>query len=213
MFFGGPKIKQVLFDVGGVFVDAELDRYIQIGCAMFQTTPEALKQEMTEHLPALETGSIDSVTFWKELGESLWRAGKGKISYDNNFEGLWGNMLMATLSIDNRMLKVVELLKQNGYKVGIVSNVIAEHAAVLERVNFYSQFEPCVLSCNIGVRKPQPDIYRMAVKMSGVSLRSCLFIDDSPVNVQAAQELGMNGLVFSSIEQLCEDLTSLRLLR
>lgn len=212
MFFGGPSIKLVLFDVGGVFVDAELDRYIQIGCAIYQTNPEALTRAVLEHLPKLELGHIDSAVFWKLIGESLWRAGEGKIVIGNQQPNFWKNMFEATLSIDQRMIKVVQLLRDNGFQVGALCNTIADHADVLEKIGFYENFDPCIISCRAGLRKPDHDIYIRALSMAGVKPKQCLFIDDQPANVQAAIDAGMNGLVFTSVEQLCDDLTRMRLL-
>ncbi|MBQ7529632.1 HAD family phosphatase [bacterium] len=212
MFFWGKKIKLILFDVGGVIVDADLDRYIQIGCALFQTTPDDLKTEVMARLPALETGSLDSARFWKEIGESLWRQGKGTVGFDSNYSGIWSDMLRATLDIDGQLLGIAKYLRSNGYKVGILSNVIMEHMAVLEKMGFYDDFDPCILSCVVGLRKPDKEIYKLAAETGKVSVEECLFIDDSPVNIRAAQEVGMKTLLFQSIEQLYQELKKLRLI-
>lgn len=132
LFFGRKPIKLVLFDIGGVFVGAELDRYVQLGCAAFQTNPNSLRREIAQKLPAFEMGKLDSESFWREIGESLWQSGEGCRSIVSNCADFWKNIFRATLTIDERLLQVTEELRRNGCAVGALSNTIAEHADILE---------------------------------------------------------------------------------
>ena len=183
LFFGRKPIKLVLFDIGGVFVDAELDRYVQLGCAAFQTNPNSLRREIAEKLPAFEMGKLDSESFWREIGESLWQSGEGSRSIVNNCADFWKNIFRATLTIDERLLQLTEELRRNGCAVGALSNTIAEHADILEEVGFYKYFDPCILSCRVGMRKPQAEIFKLAAQVAGVPLKQCLFVDDQSGNI------------------------------
>ncbi|MGM9991359.1 MAG: HAD family hydrolase [Candidatus Bruticola sp.] len=212
LFFGTKPIKLVLFDIGGVFVEAELDRYVQLGCAAFQTTPAPLRREIAQLLPVFETGAISSDEFWQKIGENLWKSGEGSLSIVSNCGEFWKNIFRATVRIDERMKRLVEALRQNGLAVGALSNIIADHAEILEKIGFYALFNPCVLSCREGMRKPQAEIFKLAAAKGGVSLKQCLFIDDQQSNTEAAQKLGMNALVFTSVEKLYQDLVQRRLL-
>lgn len=212
LFFGHKPIKLVLFDIGGVFVEAELDRYLQLGCAAFQTNPNSLRREIAQKLPAFEMGQLNSESFWREIGESLWQSGEGRRSIVGNYSDFWKNIFRATFTIDNHLLQITQELRYNGCAVGALSNTIAEHADILEEVGFYKYFDPCILSCRVGMRKPQAEIFKLAAQVAGVPPNQCLFVDDQKGNIKAAQSAGMDGLVFTSAQQLYKDLTRKKLL-
>ena len=65
--------------------------------------------------------------------------------------------------------------------------------------NFFS-------SCFLGVRKPEPRIYQLAMKMTQMEAKEILFIDDRQVNAQAARALGMNVIHLEHVERLPEEL-------
>ena len=64
-------------------------------------------------------------------------------------------------------------------------------------------FELIVDSANVGLRKPEPEIYELTVERLGDGLRpsDCLFIDDVEVNIDAARRLGMQAVHFRANEQ------------
>ncbi len=204
--------KIVFFDVGGVLIDADLERYISIGCALFQTSPEALKREVSLRVPDLERGRITSDIFWKQVGESLWRTGEGRPAPAGACHGLWGNLLKSTITIDPKVKRICDLLIEAGTRIGILSNVISEHASVLAELGLYTPFEVCVLSCRTGLRKPDKEIYEFAAKSASLAPSQCLFVDDVAVNAEAARRAGMDAVVFSNAEMLCMELLNRKLL-
>jgi putative hydrolase of the HAD superfamily len=66
-------------------------------------------------------------------------------------------------------------------------------------------------SCYLGVRKPQLEVYRKALAISQHRAEESLFIDDSPVNIQAARDLGMNAILYVGAKELREELEKLGL--
>lgn len=205
--------KIVFFDVGGVLIDAELDRYIPICCALFQTSPEALKREVSVRVPDLERGCITADIFWKEVGESLWRTGEGRPAPSGSCHGLWGNLLKSTITVNPKVKRICELLAEAGTRMGILSNVISEHASVLAELGLYTPFEVCVLSCRTGLRKPDKEIYDYAAKAASLAPSHCLFIDDVAANAEAARRAGMEAILFSNAEMLCMELLNRKLLQ
>ena len=212
LFFSRKPIKLVLFDIGGVFVEAELERYVQLGCAAFQTNPNSLRREIARNLPSFEMGQLDSESFWREIGESLQQSGEGTRSIVSNCGDFWKNIFRATLTIDEHLLQIVKALRQKGCSVGALSNTIAEHADILDEMGFYKYFDPCILSCRVGMRKPQAEIFQLAAQTAGVPIKQCLFVDDQSDNIKAAKAAGMDGLLFTSSEQLYQDLVKKKLL-
>jgi putative hydrolase of the HAD superfamily len=67
-------------------------------------------------------------------------------------------------------------------------------------------FKAFLCSCYLGIRKPDPKIYRLALALTQRSADECVFVDDRGLNLEAARELGMHTVQFKSVAQLRADL-------
>lgn len=83
------------------------------------------------------------------------------------------------------------------YRLAILSNAdltlrarLAEHPGVAEL------FDDIVCSAEVGVAKPDPEIYALACERLGVPAAACVFVDDSEANVRAAARAGLRGVVY-----------------
>jgi len=79
----------------------------------------------------------------------------------------------------------------------------------IEKFGLRSIFKLFVSSCFVGLRKPEADIYRMALEISQQVPEECCFIDDRSVNLEAAKRLGMHTIGMDNAGQLREDLKKL----
>lgn len=103
---------------------------------------------------------------------------------------------------------IFELLTalKKGYKLAILSDNIKERVTFLnDRYNINSYFDISIYSCDIGIAKPNLKFYQEAVKRLKVNPEECLYIDDKEKNLVPAKELGMNSLLFESLEKLKKD--------
>lgn len=204
-------IKAVFFDIGGVLIHADLERYLLLGAAMFQAQPAHLREEVMVHLPDLETGKIDSPKFWKLVGEGLWLKGRGKPGDPGACRSLWYDLMVASATMDLHLLHLCWQLSER-VVVGALSNTIEDHARHLTDLGAYQPFKPCILSCRVGHRKPDETIYRLAASSAGVSPKKCLFIDDCAGNISAAEAVGMKGHLFVDLATLNKKLRRHKLL-
>jgi len=67
-------------------------------------------------------------------------------------------------------------------------------------------FDVFISSCFVGLRKPEEGIYRLALEITQRPPEECLFVDDRPLNVDAAARLGMSVIRVESVQQLREEL-------
>ncbi len=90
-----------------------------------------------------------------------------------------------------------------------ITNFSAEKwAEVRERFGFLAEsFRDVVVSAHERLIKPDPAIYRVCLERNGLAPRDCIFIDDSPRNVAAANSLGIEGILFTDAETLRRDLS------
>lgn len=109
-------------------------------------------------------------------------------------------------------LAIVQALKAAGHRLFYLSNMPEPYAQHLETSHPLSAwFEDGVFSARVRQRKPHADIFHTALAQFGVAAEEALFIDDHPANVAAAEALGLPALLFTTPEQLAQDLADLGL--
>lgn len=111
--------------------------------------------------------------------------------------------------IDHNLIAYIRQLKQR-YITAIVSNVgtnqVREKLLTPEQQTLIDHF---VFSYEVGVVKPYPEIYQIAIERVGVKPEECVFTDDGPHNVAAAVEAGMQGIVYEDFGQFRQDLENI----
>lgn len=76
----------------------------------------------------------------------------------------------------------------------------------LEKFGFYEFFDCFISSCYVGLRKPHPEIYKLALDLLQRDPDEVVFIDDREGNIATAHSLGMNGIVHKTVQQTAEEL-------
>jgi putative hydrolase of the HAD superfamily len=98
-------------------------------------------------------------------------------------------------------------LKQQGLRTAILSNIGDDVlSGVLSAFDWIHRFDLLVWSYQLGIAKPDPAIYRYTLAQLDSKPEETLFIDDKLVNVEAAQALGIQAFLYTSVEQLRADL-------
>ena len=85
-------------------------------------------------------------------------------------------------------------LRGRGYRVGLVSNCFGNEAHWPAEFELDHCFDAMVLSCAVGMVKPEPGIYQLAADHLGVPPDECVFVDDVPSYVAGAMAVGMTGV-------------------
>jgi HAD superfamily hydrolase (TIGR01549 family) len=101
-------------------------------------------------------------------------------------------------------LKLARELKNRGYKLYIAGNMPKEPYTVMLKANpeIKQLFEGIYVSSSLGMTKPNSQIFTHIAKAHKLNPAECLVIDDEMVNVTAAEEVGMQGLLFTSAKQV-----------
>jgi len=81
------------------------------------------------------------------------------------------------------------------YKVSVLSNADMSLRGRLERDGLHGLFDDVVVSAEVGMAKPDPAIFRLAVERLGLTPAECVFVDDWDDNVEAARAVGMRGVI------------------
>lgn len=93
-------------------------------------------------------------------------------------------------------------LKERGCGVYVISNFAHKaHMDCADALDFLSQVDGAILSYQVRLIKPDPEIYRLLCRKYDLDARECVFIDDTERNVTAARAERMAGIVFHNLEQ------------
>ena len=179
--------RAVLFDFGGVLTTPVWDSFSAFCRAegldpetvrnLFRTDPEALGD-----LRGLETGALSEDEFERKFGARLGLENHEKL-IDSMFAG------MVPLA---EMTDAVRAVHAGGLKTGLVSNSWSvDH---YDRDLLRELFDEVVISAEVKLHKPQPEIYLLAAEGIGVEPQACLFVDDLRENCEGAEAVGMTAI-------------------
>ncbi len=107
--------------------------------------------------------------------------------------------------IDHEILHTLRDLRSS-YFVGLLSNAWDDMRKYIIARKFDDAFDHMVISAEVGVAKPDPKIYQIALEQAGVNPDEAVFMDDFIENIQGCQKVGMHGIHFRSPEQAMSEL-------
>ena len=109
--------------------------------------------------------------------------------------------------------KLIDELKAAGYKLYVLSNMSREFIDFLRKQKVYENFDGDVVSCEVGIVKPMPEIYDLLLKRFDLDPAETIFIDDRKENVDAAAAKGIATFHFdrNNYEGSCERLREILL--
>jgi len=109
---------------------------------------------------------------------------------------------------------ILQELKRAGYPLYGLSNWSLEtYQRVRTKYPFFKLFETILVSGEVQLAKPDPRLFTLFLERIGRLAEECLLIDDSHVNIEAAQQMGFSTIQFESSSQLEQDLQRLGILR
>ena len=189
-----PEIKAVIFDFAGVI---GVDGYW------------AWLRDNIADLNAEER-------FFHDISYQVDRAELTELQFLDRIHGKCGipidqirDEIIGRLKIDQGVVGIIKNLKP-AYKTALLSNFIFEWLdRILIENDLYRLFDQAVISSAHAMAKPEPEIFQKTAGLLGLKPAETVFIDDRAVNIEAAERLGMRGLLFTSAEGLRADLASL----
>ena len=198
------QYKLVIFDLGGVVVEVESDRLVhqvsQLIGRSFEDVHNAVYHE--ELLLPFELGKISAKAYYEGLKKKL----KLRWTYEQ-FVQAWNNIFTENTDVTRMMQRL-----RKRHKLAALSNTNVLHLEHIKTsLPSLSVIEDWIASCDVGLRKPDPKIYFLALERSGMLPREAVYIDDRPELVDAGRSIGLTGIRFDNSRQLEQDLQALGL--
>ena len=195
-------MKGLLVDYGGVLTSNVFDSF-RAFCEREGLDPEAVRHLFREdpralaELRRLERGETAENEFAERFGPLLGI---------ERTEGLV-DRLFARMAPDETMLKAIRVARGAGVRTGLISN--SWGAGRYDRDSFPELFDGVVISGEVGLHKPEPEIFRLGAERVGLPPEECVFVDDLKENCAGAEAVGMRAVLHRGAERTVPELERL----
>jgi epoxide hydrolase-like predicted phosphatase len=149
-----------------------------------------------ELLIGLETGALPEDEFERRFAQTLGVAPERLIE-----------RMFAQGAPDEAMHQAVRAARAAGIRTGLISNSWGTNR--YDRALLAALFDGVVISGEVGMRKPTPEIYERGARAVGLAPAQCVFVDDLPFNLDPARELGMATVHHVQTRQTIDELERL----
>jgi putative hydrolase of the HAD superfamily len=195
-------MKGLLVDFGGVLTTNVFDSFRQF-CEAEGIDPNRVKTLFRENPEALglvrslEVGDIDEDDFSREFGALL--------EIDDRDDLV--NRMFGYIEPDEAMVEAVKRARGAGVRTGLLSNSMG--AGRYDRSAFPELFDGVVISGEVGLHKPQPEIFELACERVGLAPADCVFVDDLRENCEGAEAIGMTAVLHRGADSTLPELEKL----
>ena len=192
----------LIVDFGGVLTTSIWPAFAAF-CEQEGLAPETVRElfrgdsEALALLRRLETGAVDDEEFERQFAALLGV---------EDHEGLITRMF-AGLESDERMVGALKAARAAGVPTGLISN--SWGLGIYDRLPTGELFDATVISGDVGLHKPQPEIYLLACERLGVEPGDAVFVDDLRENCDGAEAVGMAALLHRDAAETIPELERL----
>jgi len=195
-------VTALLFDVGGVLLSNGWDRNTRRQtAATFRFDWDSFEERHELVVADFESGRVS-------LDEYLDRT----VFHDPrpfSREEFTAHLLAQSQPDPDALAVAADLASTRRYLMGTLNNESAElNAYRIRHFHLRDYFAVFFTSCYLGLRKPDPRIYRMAIDLIQREPDECVFVDDRPLNVEGARRAGMRAIRFENAVQLRAELAA-----
>jgi putative hydrolase of the HAD superfamily len=181
-------MRALIVDFGGVLTTNVFESF-RAFCEAEGLEPDSVKRMFRERgegldlLRRLERGELTVPEFEQRFGPLL-----GIRDTDGLVQRLFSGV-----GPDERMVEAVRRVRGSGRPTGLISN--SWGGTTYDRVDFDDLFDAVVISGEVGLHKPEPEIFRMGAERIGVAPEECVFVDDLRENCAGAEAVGMTAIL------------------
>lgn len=202
-------IKVIIFDLGGVIIELDYSNFYNkmITLSPSENPRTRTLLEFFRQSDLYHQGKMSDEEFYQLACNLLQVCMLNQSEFYNAFNSIVSHPIPEAIDL---LKKLKEL---NEYKLIAMSNVNASHWDYILRKNweFLDYFDELILSHEVKITKPDPKIFKYAIKKAKCKPKEIVFVDDGSNNVRSAKKLGIIGIHFINIEKLIKDFEKLNI--
>ena len=186
--------KAIIFDYGQVLSLPQNDEAHRELVELSGVDPELFDRRYWAHRSSYDRGTMRA--------EQFWRAVLGLNGAELDPGRLWGLVeadIRSWTDVNEPLLRWLLALPTRKVRLALLSNMPADIRAALRlRFGWLERFAVQVYSCEVGVVKPEPAIYRHCLQKLKLKAAQVVFVDDREENVEAARRLGLRTVLYQA---------------
>ena len=189
--------KAIIFDIGGVVVLKTIEHTIERFADILNVETKTIHELHEKYWKEIAKGTMTTKQFTNII--------KDKFGINVDIMSKWEEAYLEGRLVNRELIEVIEKLRK-GYKLATVTNVDDATADYNREKGVYSHFDIAILSCEVGVIKPQREIFELALQKLNLTAEECIFIDDREEYVEVARNMEFHTIQFRDNKQVVEDL-------
>lgn len=184
----------MIFDYGNVLSQPQPIADTQAMADILDVPPAQFHELYWRFRIEYDAAALDPVNYWNTVARTASRR-------------LGPHQISQLMEIDSRswshpapaVPQWARQLRTAGLRVGLLSNMPVPVRDYIVNCPWLPEFDAETFSCDLGVCKPAPEIYRQALEKLATQASEVLFLDDRPRNVEAAEALGVHAVLFTGL--------------
>lgn len=207
-------IKGIIFDVGGVLalpinpIKVEKGRKI---AGVHSAAAKKLGISLDQWFDSIDAVYAKSIEGKIPKEKVLKTMAKNNHVSESKIKKIILRIYRENFKQNKELFKKTSVLKKKGYKIAVLSDQWYLSKEAIMPTKLYKNFDEVVVSCDVGVRKPNPKIYRLILKKLKSPAKQVLFIDNQEWNLKPARKLGMKTILYKNNKQLFQELDKMNL--
>lgn len=193
------NFKAIGFDYSGVIADIPGSEFNKRVAELLSVDEKTFQDVYFEFNHLMNNKILSCQDFWKKVTEELGAHDK----YENLIKFI---KELPRHEINNQIIGLVDQLRVNGYKVGLLSNNDVTAANRFRETGLADHFDAVVVSAEIGYSKPHPKAFEIFIKQIGIMANELIYIDDTEKSLTTAKEVGYHPILFTNYDSLLYDL-------
>lgn len=190
-------IKNIVFDLGNVLMEYNPQKYLE-------------KFEFDEKTREILYKVIFQSNDWIEYDRGIYRHNtdlikkivKDNPNLENEIKLVLQKKWVKMHSIKENTVKFLKDLKNQGFKIYILSNISEDSYKFASQYDFFNFVDGGVYSYELHICKPNKEIYKKLLDKYNLVPKDTIFIDDMLPNIKSANELGINGIQFTTLNEV-----------
>ena len=206
-------IKAIIFDVGGVFALSKNPTTIKINnnrnhnFGVHEYIAKKLRIPLDQWFDSIDSVYADAFEGRVSEEKTLSIISRNVKTNPYKLKKIILKAYKKNFNQNKQLYRFAFKLKKQGYKIAILSDQwwISKDAVI--KPKYVKKFNVAIISCDVGLRKPNQEIYKIALKKLKLKPSECLFIDNQSWNITPAKKLGMKTILFKTNKQLFKQLS------
>ena len=185
-------IKNIIFDVGGILLDDSVEHISKV-----------YGKDMSDIYSKIFRGNFRNCLYGTLSMKDYLSEFENDKDYKYISEILDSSKQDIMTPLIEKNFKYICSLNEKGYHLYLLSNLTNETCTYLKSIiDIDKYFDGAVFSCEVGIKKPDREIFELIIDKYNLNLSETVYFDDKERMVSAAKEYGFNAIVFKSIEDI-----------